>query len=218
MVDDCSGDIRQYISKLQTARNELTVCHGKDRMTDDKFLRFLFEGLQVVQQPTFKNLVDQTKSLWMQGELQGNQDVPDFLRKIDKLYTSLLTSKEWSVQAEPDPKMVALTTENKTLQQKVRKLEQQQASQGSKGGKGSGKDVTIHTNEKGIEVAGPPGTRDYHIELWRTIKTKSWVTRTIGNEQVKFFWCDKHRKNQGLYMRENASNPDRHVTRNGRMS
>ena len=210
LVTDCNGDIRQYISKLQTARNELTVRHGKDRMTDDKFLKFLFDGLRVVAQPTFKNLVDQTKSLWMQGELQGNQDVTDFLRKIDKLYTSQLTSKEWSVQAEPDPKMVALTTENKTLQNKVRKLEQNQASHVPKGGKGSGKDNTIYTNEKGIEVAGPPGTRDHRIALWRTIKTKSCITRTLGTDQVKFFWCDKHRQGKGLYMRENASNPDRH--------
>ena len=211
LVEDCDGDVRQYLSKLKTARDELTIRHGKDRMTDNKFMKHLFGGLSVVTQPTFQALVSTHRSKYLMGDLDS-KGLEEFLRKLDKLYTSLLTGKEWSVLAEPDPKMIALTTENKALQKKVSKLEQQASQQGgntgSKGGSGKGNEG--YTNDQGISVAGPPGTNAYQIELWRTVKKGPSITKQVGDKTVKYFWCNKHRHGKGLYMRQNKSDPDRH--------
>ncbi len=209
LINDCDGNIRTYLSKLKHARNELTVRHGKDYMKLNKFLEHLFNGLAVVKQESFFRLVETHNAAFMLGKLD-EAATEQFLKDMDDMFIALQTSGKWTIEAPPDPKVMALTTENKKLSKKLNAIEKQQASQSSGTSGGNGDRNKEHKNEFGILVAGPKGTRDFKIELWRTVKKGSPITRRIKDKDVKFFWCQDHRDGKGLYMRQNADDPPRH--------
>ncbi len=122
---------------------------------------------------------------------------------MDTLYASLLTGDRWTITAElPDPKMVALATENASLKKKLKS----EKNKSQKSSQPNGDGVGPYVNEEGIEVSGPPGTHGHSIPLWRSTKKGPSIVR----DGAKYFWCDKHYNNKGLYMRKNASGPDRH--------
>ncbi len=116
----------------------------------------------------FRTLVNERESLWLQGRLEGPA-VAQFLLDMDTLYASLLTGDRWTITAEPDPKIVALATENANLKKEL-KSEKNKSQQNSKpNGDGGGP----YVKEKGIEVSGPPGspgTQGHSIPLWCSTK------------------------------------------------
>eukprot|EP00984_Skeletonema_dohrnii_P029743 scaffold20612_cov179-Skeletonema_dohrnii-CCMP3373.AAC.2 len=188
-LDTCGNDVRKYLSALQNARDELTVRHGTARMSDDKFLGHVFSGLSEVTQETFKLFVTQQRTEWMTNP---PLDIPLFLKKLDNLYSSLLTEGAWNKPPPEDKKVLALTSQIRSLQSDNKRLKKEAAASSSGGDNSSTK--------KGGEqkVDG--------IEPWRKVKIGDKITR----DGKTYFWCNEHARGNGLYMSQNANDPPRH--------
>mmetsp|Transcript_10109 Transcript_10109/g.15019 ORF Transcript_10109/g.15019 Transcript_10109/m.15019 type:complete len:609 (-) Transcript_10109:104-1930(-) len=196
LIKDCDGDVRTYFSTVKKARDELHSRYGTDRMNDQRFTEILFKNLNTVEQEHFKRFISTNYTTWLS---EATIDLDKFMAAVDKIYTGLVTSQEWTTSAPEDPKVLALTTANKSMKKKLAKLTSTTTSAGSTNGAGNFKD--------GKEMAGPQGSTGWSVEKWRTIKKGDSITRPDGTQH---FWCDKHYSGKGLYMKPNVSDPPGH--------
>jgi DNA-binding phage protein len=193
---DCGMNVREYISTVKGAYDELISRHGVNRMTESKYVEHLFNGLDSATNPTFKHVLSVSNTLWLTDSKQFKVDV--FLTKLENAYNALITSDRWGDVSETDQKVLAMTTEVNALKKTNTKLLKQLGEHDKKNTQQSGQSNGPPYMKGDVEMAGAPGT----------VKKGDFIKDPKNS--ALHHWCSDHRNGKGLYMACNSDDKKSH--------
>lgn len=183
LLGDCKGNVRTYLALMKKTLDELRQRHGQESFSKQKYLELIFNQLMTIEQNKVWDLhVTGHYGAWSANTGTFNED--DFFKGTDNLFAALSSSGKWDVSPPEDPKLIALTTQNRQLQKTVKKLEKEAAAATKKTSDPSGGSVD---------------------EKWREKYVGPTTICPHGKDKDKtYFWCKDHNHGKGLYMRSNA--------------
>jgi hypothetical protein len=175
----CDNNFHTLAMSLEELQQEINAKKGEDFHKDDKLLTELFCAAETTTNKLFAINVSLAKTAWITGK---QMDKNNIIQDLCILYRNSVTDGSWSWVSSADSKIIALTTQVKSLQDKLNK-----ASAGK--GKPSQKEKQaskVTPTKKGQD----PRNKWHHTKVGET--TKDPTTRTTLK------WCPHH--GTGAYM------------------
>ncbi len=141
--------------------------------THDDYVLDLFAALLSGKNDKFNTAIEAEQRRWERGETISHEDL---IATAVSLYNNMYAAKTWKTSDGKDAKIVALTTQLKNLEEKVKN-----GSSSKSSGSGNDKD----------------GVGKYGIAKWRFNKTLGDKTTRDGKD---YWWCTQHMGGKGLYV------------------
>ena len=168
-----------------TSLNDEIIQRG---FSHDDYVLDLYQALLSGKNDVFTSYIQRKRDDWDTGV---DTDPDDLISDAVTKYNNMVIRDTWKLEEPKNAKIAALTTQVKTLQDRIDSGQFQKKSDGNEKGNGYGKG----------KVKG-----DFQIQEWR-------LTKTLGDKVEKegktWHWCDKqHNDGKGMYVRHH---PDDHT-------
>ena len=170
-------DVVKMTDKMKTTYNDI-LKHGQNH---DDYILDLFSALLTSNNETFHDFITREQDRYEIGE-----DIlpEELIKSAVTKYNNMVTKNTWKSGESKDSKIVALTTQLKTLENKMKS---NKSNGGSQSNSNSG------------------GSR-FEVEKWRFTKSHGMSTERDGKT---WHWCSKHNSNKGMYVTHKEEDHDK---------
>ena len=114
----CDNNFHSLATSLEELKQKINAKKGKDFLKDDKLLTKLFHAAKTTTNKLFAINVSLAKTTWITGKQTSKNTI---IQDLCILYRNSVADGSWSQVSLADSKIIALTTQVKSIQNKLSK-------------------------------------------------------------------------------------------------